>query len=84
MNTTEQVDQMNRAQYADDLDHKMEVYDGVKATIKLCQIMIDAIEPTTTAETQARTNLLSYLWTTKQYALMAASDVQIEKGKLPK
>jgi hypothetical protein len=77
-----QIDRMNKAQYRDELDHKAKVYDRVKATLELCQTMIKALDPTTDPEIQAQNNLISYLDLARQYALMSASDVTLEKSKV--
>ena len=76
------IDQMNRDFYRDELDHKAKVYDRVKATIELCTIMIKALDPTSGPETQARNNLISYLDLSRQYAIMSATDVTLEKSKV--
>lgn len=83
MNTNE-VTRMNRAQYQDDLDHKMKVYDEVKATLSLCRTMIKAIDPTSDNEIHARGQLISYLELAGSYSNMAGCDVLIEKRELTK
>ncbi len=76
---SEMVDSINKDQYQDELEHKIEVYDGVKDTLKLCETMIKALDTTTSFETGSRGLLLSNLELARQYALVAATDVQIEK-----
>lgn len=81
---SEMVTRINKDQYLDDLDHKVETYDGVKATLRLCETMIRALDPTSKMETGAREHLVSYLNLARSYALICASDVETEKRGLQK
>jgi len=65
------VDQMNTAQYRDDLIHKIEVYQNVKSTLDLCRTMIMAIEPSTADESFNRRMLLEHLDLTRTNTLLA-------------
>lgn len=78
------VDRMKVDQKSDDLDHKTQVYDDVKATLRLCETMIKALDPTSNHETYSRNSLLSYLSLARQYALLGAADCEIEKAGLTK
>lgn len=78
----QEIDRMNAAQYRDELDHKARAYDGVKGTLELCTIMIKALDPTNEQELQARDQLVSYLDLARQYALMAGTDVTLERSKV--
>jgi len=80
----EQVTQINKDQYVDELDHKEWIYDAVKSTIKLCEVMVKALEPTSNNETYARKTLLDNLELARQSALMCALDVGTEKRGLGK
>lgn len=78
----ENVDRMNRAQYRDELDHKIKVYDGVKATLKLCKTMIQAMDHSSPDEEYSRKMLISYLELGQSYAMLSSADCEIEKRRV--
>lgn len=80
----EQITQINQDQYRDELDRKIEVYDGVKATLKLCRTMIRALDTTSDTENWSQAQLLSYLDLAQSYAMLAAVDVDLELRGLRK
>jgi len=80
----EWIDRINKDQYQDELDHKEWMYDAVKSTLKLCEVMVKAIEPTSDNEAYARKTLLDSLEIARQSALMCAIDVGTEKRGLGK
>lgn len=80
----EQIDRMNQDQFVDELERKVKVYDNVKGTLDLCEIMIGVLEATSDAENASRKTLISHLMLARQYALLAATDVEIEKRGLRK
>ena len=78
------VDKMNKAQYADELEHKVKVYDDVKATLNLCHTMIAALDATTEDECFNRLMLIQYLDIARTEALLAVIGVEHEIGGLGK
>ncbi len=79
-----EIDQMQKDQRLDDLDHKVKVYDDVKSTLRLCETMIQALDATDDKEYGSRINLLNNLEIARSYALLGAADCEIEKARLTK
>lgn len=75
----ETITQINRDQYQDDLAHKVKVYDQVKGTIKSCMTLIQALEPTTKLEGISRKSMIDSLDIARQNAILAATDVELER-----
>jgi len=80
----EQVTQINKDQYQDEMLHKMETYDRVKATLELCKTMIQALDASTDREIHSKKMLVSYLDLSQNYAMLAAVDVDLERRGLGK
>ena len=75
---TEQVTQINKDQYADELDHKVKVYNDVKATLDLCRTMIRALDTTSIDEAFNKKMLVQYLDMARTEALLSTMDVEHE------
>ncbi len=78
------IEEMKQDQRIDDLDHKTQVYDDVKSTLRLCETMIKALDATDDKEYGSRMNLLNNLEIARSYALLGAADCEIEKEGLTK
>ena len=75
----EQATQINKIQYQDEMLHKMDTYDQVKATINLCLTMIKALDASSPDETHSKGMLQSELELASTHASLAAIDVDIER-----
>ncbi len=78
------IDQMKSDQRLDDLDHKTQVYDDVKSTLRLCETMIRALDPSSEKEKASWLKLVGLLEVARNYALLGAADCEIEKARLTK
>ncbi len=73
------IGQMKRDQYQDELLHKMETYDRIKATLELCNTMIKALDTTSDNEKHSKGQLVGFLEMAQTYAMLAAIDVDLER-----
>ena len=81
---TNQITQINKMQYVDELTHKAQVYNDVKATLDLCRTMIRALDTTTSEEKHHQHMLIEYLDLAQTEALLSAIDVEHEVRRLGK
>jgi len=81
---SEMITQINKEMYQDELTHKRDTYDNVKAALKVNLTMIKALEPTTSKETDSRFIAIHHLEMATTYCMLAAVDVDLELRGLGK
>ena len=78
------IRKINKDQYQDEMLHKMQTYDRIKASIELLLTMVNALEPTSANETHSHSLLKSELEMAKTHAMLGAIDVDLDRRKIGK